>query len=49
MKIVQCDPGAANRAQHDEIIAAMTEVVDSGWFILGNNMLNEIIKAIKEF
>lgn len=38
MKIVQCDPGAANLTRRDEIIAAMTEVVDSGWFILGNKV-----------
>ena len=38
MKIIQCNPGAANLARRDEIIAAMTEVVDSGWFILGNKV-----------
>lgn len=38
MKIPQCNPGDANIAQRDELIAAMTQVLDSGWFILGDKV-----------
>lgn len=38
MKILQCNPGASNFCIKDEILAAVSEVIDSGWYILGQKV-----------
>lgn len=38
MKVPQCNPGAANIKQRDKILEVMTNVLDSGWYILGKQV-----------